>query len=49
MIQDIAEKNGSMNTDVVTGALERSTNRIIMKRELILKRLTYKISKKKVI
>ena len=28
MIQDIAEKNGSMNTDVVTGALERSTNRI---------------------
>jgi UDPglucose 6-dehydrogenase len=28
MIQDIAEKNGNMNTDVVTGALERSTNRI---------------------
>lgn len=28
MIQDIAEKNGNMNTDVVTRALERSTNRI---------------------
>ena len=28
MIQDIAEKNGNMNTDVVTGALERSTKRI---------------------
>ena len=28
MIQDIAEKNGNMNTDVVTGALERSTQRI---------------------
>jgi UDPglucose 6-dehydrogenase len=28
MIQDIAEKNGNMNTDIVTGALERSTQRI---------------------
>jgi UDPglucose 6-dehydrogenase len=28
MIQDIAEKNGNMNTDVITGALERSTYRI---------------------
>jgi len=29
MIQDVAEKNGNINTDVVTGALERSTNRIL--------------------
>lgn len=29
MIQDIAEKNGNMNTDTITGALERSTKRII--------------------
>jgi UDPglucose 6-dehydrogenase len=29
MIQDVAEKNGNMNTDVVTGALERSTYRIM--------------------
>jgi UDPglucose 6-dehydrogenase len=29
MIQDVAEKNGNMNTDVVTGALERSTFRIL--------------------
>jgi UDPglucose 6-dehydrogenase len=28
MIQDVAEKNGNINTDVVTGALERSTQRI---------------------
>jgi UDPglucose 6-dehydrogenase len=28
MIQDVAEKNGNMNTDKVTGALERSTYRI---------------------
>ena len=28
MIQDVAEMNGNMNTDVVTGALERSTQRI---------------------
>jgi UDPglucose 6-dehydrogenase len=28
MIQDVAEKNGNMNVDVVTGALERSTQRI---------------------
>lgn len=28
MIQDVAEINGNMNTDVVTGALERSTQRI---------------------
>jgi UDPglucose 6-dehydrogenase len=28
MIQDVAEKNGNMDTDVVTGALERSTYRI---------------------
>lgn len=28
MIQDIADMNGNMNTDVVTGALERSTQRI---------------------
>lgn len=31
MIQDVAEKNGNMNVDVVTGALERSTQRIISK------------------
>jgi UDPglucose 6-dehydrogenase len=31
MIQDVAEKNGNMNVDVVTGALERSTKRIISK------------------
>lgn len=31
MIQDIAEKNGNMNVDVVTGALERSTYRILGK------------------
>jgi UDPglucose 6-dehydrogenase len=29
MIMDIAEKNGNMNTDIVTGALERSTYRIL--------------------
>jgi UDPglucose 6-dehydrogenase len=29
MIQDVAEKNGNMNTDIITGALERSTQRII--------------------
>ncbi len=29
MIQDVAEKNGNMNVDVVTGALERSTHRIL--------------------
>lgn len=29
MIQDVAEKSGNMNVDVVTGALERSTNRIL--------------------
>jgi len=29
MIQDVAELNGNMNTDVVTGALERSTYRIM--------------------
>jgi len=29
MIQDVAEINGNMNTDVVTGALERSTYRIM--------------------
>jgi len=28
MIQDVAEKNGNINTDVVTGALERSNYRI---------------------
>jgi UDPglucose 6-dehydrogenase len=28
MIQDVAERNGNINTDVVTGALERSTYRI---------------------
>jgi len=31
MIQDVAEKNGNMNVDVITGALERSTQRIISK------------------
>lgn len=31
MIQDVAEKNGNMDVDVVTGALERSTKRIISK------------------
>jgi UDPglucose 6-dehydrogenase len=29
MIQDVAEKGGNMNVDVVTGALERSTQRIM--------------------
>jgi UDPglucose 6-dehydrogenase len=29
MIQDVAQKSGNMNVDVVTGALERSTQRII--------------------
>jgi len=29
MIQDVAEKNGNMNVDVVSGALERSTYRIL--------------------
>ena len=29
MIQDVAEKNGNIDTDVVTGALARSTKRII--------------------
>jgi UDPglucose 6-dehydrogenase len=29
MIQDVAEKNGNMNVDVVTEALERSTQRIL--------------------
>lgn len=29
MIQDVAEKSGNINTDVVTGALERSTQRIL--------------------
>ena len=29
MIMDVAEKNGNMNTDIVTGALERSTTRIM--------------------
>ena len=29
MIQDVAEKNGNINTDVVTSALARSTKRII--------------------
>lgn len=29
MIQDVAEKNGNINTDVVTGALARSTKRIV--------------------
>ena len=31
MIQDVAEKSGNMNVDVVTGALERSTQRILGK------------------
>jgi UDPglucose 6-dehydrogenase len=31
MIQDVAEKNGNINTDVVTQALERSTKRIVSK------------------
>lgn len=31
MIQDVAEKSGNMNVDVVTGALERSTHRILGK------------------
>lgn len=31
MIQDVAEVNGNMNVDIVTGALERSTQRIISK------------------
>ncbi len=31
MIQDVAEKNGNMDVDVVTSALERSTKRIISK------------------
>jgi UDPglucose 6-dehydrogenase len=29
MIQDVSEKSGNMNVDVVTGALERSTQRIL--------------------
>jgi UDPglucose 6-dehydrogenase len=29
MIMDVAEKNGNMNTDIVCGALERSTKRIM--------------------
>lgn len=29
MIQDVAEQNGNMNVDIVTGALERSTYRIL--------------------
>ena len=29
MIQDVAELNGNMNTDIVTGALEKSTQRIM--------------------
>lgn len=29
MIQDVSESNGNMNVDVVTGALERSTQRIM--------------------
>jgi UDPglucose 6-dehydrogenase len=29
MIQDVAEKLGNINVDVITGALERSTNRIL--------------------
>ena len=29
MIQDVAEKSGNMNVDIVTGALERSTQRIL--------------------
>jgi UDPglucose 6-dehydrogenase len=31
MIQDVAEKGGNMNVDIVTGALERSTYRILGK------------------
>ena len=31
MIQDVAERNGNMNVDIVTGALERSTQRILGK------------------
>jgi UDPglucose 6-dehydrogenase len=31
MIQDVAEKNGNIDVDVVTGALEKSTQRIISK------------------
>jgi UDPglucose 6-dehydrogenase len=31
MIQDVAERNGNINTDVVTQALERSTKRIVSK------------------
>ena len=31
MIQDVAEQNGNMNVDIVTGALERSTYRILGK------------------
>lgn len=31
MIQDVAEKSGNMNVDIVTGALERSTYRILGK------------------
>jgi len=31
MIQDVAEKGGNINVDIVTGALERSTHRIIGK------------------
>jgi len=31
MIQDVAEKGGNINVDIVTGALERSTQRIIGK------------------
>lgn len=31
MIQDVAEVNGNMNVDIVTGALESSTQRIISK------------------
>lgn len=29
MIQDVAEKSGNINTDIITGALERSTYRIL--------------------
>jgi len=29
MIQDVAEKSGNINVDVITGALERSTHRIL--------------------
>lgn len=31
MIQDVAEKSGNINVDIVTGALERSTQRILGK------------------